>query len=461
MNDERLESLEVAEPAGEYGTLPRINKIKLTNYKFFFGEFELPVNGENILLYGENGSGKSSIYKALELLTKEKIEDLGKSRNIFSEDDDTIIEIGFSNGEELIINEDMEELPDYLDFLKPLSIFRPMLDYKRLLKVHYTEKGSTTRINLYNMFRQLLKDFPVDSDNVLSDIKDLSKYFAELEKTVNNKLLDDVNYLIHDYFEADIRIESFDYRIEINDDTGGAEPIVNMVIDFKDNPLEEYHSFLNEARLSALAVSIYFASIRCLFRALDGATLKILVLDDLLISLDMSNRLKLLNILIKEFSDFQIFFFTHDKNLFELYRNKMPWKKWELYLDDSEDIHKPILKINKSETERAKEYFAKKEYDSCALMLRKGFEKLMKSYLTLKEQLDKNCNELDLSGLVGRAISKSTGEQKEILEKLNSDRQHILNPLSHNDDRPVYSEELKQAMNDMEKLKDLLSKPES
>jgi len=60
-----------------------------------------------------------------------------------------------------------------------------------------------------------------------------------------------------------------------------------------------------------------------------------------------------------------------------------------------------------------------------------------------------------------KAISKSSGEQKNILEKLNSDRQHILNPLSHNDDRPIYSEELKQAMNDIEKLKDLLNKPAS
>jgi len=57
----------------------------------------------------------------------------------------------------------------------------------------------------------------------------------------------------------------------------------------------------------------------------------------------MSNRLKLLNILKEQFADFQIFFFTHDKELFELYKNKMSWKKYELYLDDSEDVQKPIL----------------------------------------------------------------------------------------------------------------------
>jgi len=109
-------------------------------YKFFYGEFNLPVDGENLLIYGENGSGKSSIYKALELLTKEKIENLGQSRNIFSESGDIEVEFGFTNGTEFTITEDTEVLPDYVDFLKALSVFKPMLDYKKLLRVHYVER---------------------------------------------------------------------------------------------------------------------------------------------------------------------------------------------------------------------------------------------------------------------------------------------------------------------------------
>jgi hypothetical protein len=205
-----------------------------------------------------------------------------------------------------------------------------------------------------------------------------------------------------------------------------------------------------------LAVSLYFAAIKTLLGTLKGESLKILVLDDLLISLDMSNRIKLLEILKTEFSDFQIFFFTHDKELFEIYKNKMPWEKYELYMDYTAEIPAAIIKKGSSETERAKEFYALKDYDCCALLLRKGFEKLLKSYLTPREQLDKNCNELDLAGLVGRAKSKSPGEAKTILEKLDSDRRHILNPLSHNDDRNIYAQEIKSAMNDLEKLKELL-----
>lgn len=117
-------------------------------------------------------------------------------------------------------------------------------------------------------------------------------------------------------------------------------------------------------------------------------------------------------------------------------------------------IQKAILKQDKSEIERAKEYYAKGEYEICALCLIKYFEKILKEYLTLK---DYNYEELGLSDLLGRAISKSSSENKTILKKLNSDWQHILNPLSHNDTRSVYSQELKSAMDDLEKLKGLLT----
>ena len=40
----------------------KIESLKVQNFKFFNEEFTLPVNCKNVLLYGENGSGKSSIY---------------------------------------------------------------------------------------------------------------------------------------------------------------------------------------------------------------------------------------------------------------------------------------------------------------------------------------------------------------------------------------------------------------
>ncbi len=46
--------------------MKRVTKFEINNYRAFFNQyaFELP-QGENLLVYGENGSGKSSLFKAL------------------------------------------------------------------------------------------------------------------------------------------------------------------------------------------------------------------------------------------------------------------------------------------------------------------------------------------------------------------------------------------------------------
>lgn len=45
--------------------MSKINKLTLSNFKFFGKEETIELNGNHLLLYGENGSGKSSIYWAL------------------------------------------------------------------------------------------------------------------------------------------------------------------------------------------------------------------------------------------------------------------------------------------------------------------------------------------------------------------------------------------------------------
>ncbi|MCK5522163.1 MAG: AAA family ATPase [Thiomargarita sp.] len=435
----------------------KISKIKLSNYKFFYGSFELPVNGKNLLVYGENGSGKSAIYKAIELLTKDNFTDLDKSLNIFADNEKVEIEFEFTNKPSLVITSDVKQKPKGYEFLNGLSIFSPLLDYKKLLKVHYSSNINGNNVNLYSMFRQLLKNYPINENQKLGDIaKNLTRYLDELKRVLENDFMNEVNNFLKKYFNSDVGITSFETTIELEEDSQKGIPCVFMNVDYKENEIEKYHTFLNEARLSALAISIYFVAIKKLLGTLQEESLKILVIDDLLISLDMNNRIKLFEILKNEFNDFQILFFTHEKELFELYKNKMDWEKYELYLDDNAYIPNVILKKGQSEIERAKVYYAKKEYDICAVLLRKSFENILKEYLTNKEQRDKNCNVLNLAGLVGKAISKSTGNNKVLLTKLNFDRKHILNPLSHDDERAIYSEELKSALLDLEKLKSLL-----
>ena len=99
----------------------KIDKIQLNNFRFFIDDEEnntFEPNTKGMLVYGENGSGKSSLYKAFELLAKPTLseEEFTKNINIFK-NDDTYLAFDFSNNETLRIDEDHLSLDSYFYFI--------------------------------------------------------------------------------------------------------------------------------------------------------------------------------------------------------------------------------------------------------------------------------------------------------------------------------------------------------
>lgn len=54
----------------------KIQTIEITNYKAFLGTYTINVGCKNLFVYGENGSGKSSLYYALKDFFQASMEDI-------------------------------------------------------------------------------------------------------------------------------------------------------------------------------------------------------------------------------------------------------------------------------------------------------------------------------------------------------------------------------------------------
>jgi len=477
----------------------KIDKIQLHNFRFFIDEEEhntFELNGQNMLLYGENGSGKSSLFKAFEFLAKQTLssKEFEQSINIFKQDN-TYLKFEFDNRETLKI--DKEHLNFESEFIKNFSLANPLLDYKKLLYINFSTNPDYKRINIYPVLEKLFENYPIDLDTqtVLKDITNPNEKLEKIKDIIDN-IKDDINLFLTQFtneFYIDKFIYTTDY-IPITKSLGLnniLEFVVNIDISFHDKKIKEYQNFLNEARLSALAISIYFAVIKHISSLDNEDSLKILVLDDVLISLDMSNRFNLIDIIKTEFSDFQIFFFTHDKGFFEILKDKMSWKAYEIYVDNEGEFEKPYLKTDQTYHEKAIEYFRKKEYEIASNFLRKEVEKQLYDYLGLKtldgmlstakikdnyKKLEKcfepliivlkgfdNCEHIPDDKKVEKCIEFAQKVKEALISlenifkednfhNINSIKDRILNPQSHYDNsKPLYKKELEDAIELIEK----------
>jgi len=495
-----------------------IKEIDIQNFKAFPTNEELVLNNKNLLLFGENGSGKSSIYWALytflqssekddkgvdkyfELYDPSREETFQSLLNVYSNqkslikltfEDNTTIELSKGNGTNTRIKQIIEA-----------NLASDFITYKLL----YNFYGSTHKNNLdiWNVFkRDVFPFFSYDGRNLDSHISDfyineakdpttgyyyrrdtflytryqnkIANFNTEVESLLG-KISNQANSFLKDYLDISNIEVLLSYSQKFAWDTGKSRNFTKPKIKFHikmlvDGAFKELHrpqSFLNEAKLSQLSFAIRMGA---LFTRLAQSNTKVLVLDDLLISLDMDNRNKIMDILLQpttlsgisnRFKDFQILFFTHDRGLHYFVKEKIKqhnqfdnWIFKEIYAGEYEDktigkkYPKPtLIDDDSSDLERAKKYLkTNKDYTASALYIRKALERIISDRLP-KELVYTLRGEQRGLNMLWTEFLKIYTIPKDRQELLNQSRLMILNPQAHYNflSLPVYYEELNKAI---------------
>ena len=475
----------------------KIKKIYLNHFRAFYGEYFFNFEEKNVLIYGENGSGKSSLYYALKTLinsshSKEKDrmkkcfikEESTFLGNIFAYNKTTkkgkVLDLGslslefiFDDNSQILLEElqENDELPKIDKKIQNTYLFNPFLHYKKILRVHSVQKIEAIS-NLFSLFETLLQGYPINNNTFLIDLKEKNykDYLNQLKKIIDKELKNKISYFL-EKFDLSIKVEDIIYSEELTSEKTIRKYELDII--YNSQKITNWSHFLNEGRLSSISISIYLATIQIIREKLNES-LDILVLDDLLLGLDMSNRMSIIKILNEDFKSFQIFFFTYDKALFEVFKRRIQtenWKIYELYNEEKELSHiqdelgnnliieKPItLESFKTYLEKAKKFLIQNEYDCCGIFLRKELEEICEQFLKENEKRDKNCKVLNLSKQLNQ-LGKKYSYLKETIQNIEKIRMEILNPSSHNDKiNPTFQHELKQAVDWIETLKKELKK---
>lgn len=511
----------------------KIKNIKLKNFKFFHGEVCFDLERQNTLIFGENGSGKSSLYWALYTFLQSVFKiDNGSIqkyfnprhdenlRNRFSSDtEDSYIKIVFEDGlgtitEKTISNRIVNtktgtliqqaiqgsELVNYKllakmhDFKNPFQIdLFPVMDKDILMFINFREQfvkydGSNGTTNAQDWWEYLKPGMMPRGKMHEQPYKTfqyaVSKFNEEL-KFYLDSIIESVNkYLekFHQSFSVSIEYIPCSYDAFENGSTTKRNhrtlrPRIYLHAKLNHSQLDDIkkkitrpHTFLNEAKLTAIALSIRFAM---LDQKIDSSHLpddtpKFLVLDDVLISLDMSNRERVLDIILKEFSNYQLIILTHDRNFYELLKHRIKktsnndWKYIEMFDCEKMGIPQPYIKNSDSYLEKAEKYFNEKEYEIAGNFLRKEAESFCKEFLPKKYQYTSEYNLHDLNGLIKQLIVFIKGAylDPKLFEELDNHRKFVFNPTSHDSyDVPKFNSEINDCLSTLKSLREIKNEP--
>ena len=390
----------------------RITKIELKGFRIFHGNYEIDLGkkGRNLLVYGENGSGKTSLYQALNLFFsfRKPLPDFKTEKNIFIDTDDNYVKISLGDGK------NPDQLFEWSEVSNPFAIpiiietskTKGFFDYKSLLETYFLQKDNDN----VDIFELLVKYLIANTENEITGI-----FFSEEWETIQElskgrmiqrnydhliQLLDDfrdglatkisdlntcANVILTE-FDDTITIDLLPPVISFNRDKKELCTAITLSVSYYKKRVEKHHLFLNESRLSAIALSVYLSSILLN----PPSQLKILVLDDVLIGLDMSNRLPLIEVLQKEFLDkgWQVILTTYDRIWYEILCQRLPDSKWaraEFYCRQTDKYDLPIYKNGVNWLEKAKEFIDQGEYKAAVIYVRTGFEHILKNYCDKKK----------------------------------------------------------------------------
>ena len=423
----------------------KIKTLSLTDFRAFPGPapttFDL--DGRNLLVYGENGSGKSSLFHALREFFRPSIQPIDQFKNRFTLGNGGVcsVDVVFSDGTNATWSgRTLRVVPAVKrDDLVGAALRSSALDYRAILDTNYLHNfdkkpyltaaddlaipKQPRRINLFRVaVDTLLGGYRVTSPggNVTqTTIRDLWMAVERQTKRIGespsatpkgvtsaclafnqglNTALQELNPFLQPMLDAmgytDLIVKNLSF--------GGLTATHNRLrnkryfdgqalwldVRFRTVSPDEPQNFLNEARLSAMGLAIYLAGRLALVQSAPPNALKLLVLDDVLIGLDQSNRIPVLDLLESQFNDWQIVLLTHDRLWFETARARAGlsggWNVVELFTNSEvEAAYRPTVASRESDVvedylNRATVHLGNSDWRASAVYARSAFEMWLK-----------------------------------------------------------------------------------
>lgn len=411
----------------------RLHHIAIRNFKAF-REFQLKLEGRHLLVYGANGAGKSSLYWALYTFLQSarkpkngiaKYFDPANQQNLLNlheqkEATPKSGEIALTLRDTATRNDATYRISqaDHGTFNQPAilkgDLASDFITYRFFFG--FSHFRNSEKFDLWPLFEKEILPFCVSTGgqipydiwqriksgnpnpynqpgvagtNAYDSFKNNMQQFANILPGIVDSISSEAQKFYDTHFAADDPATvTLKLAVTTQPSATGSNqqdfkftlPVVEFGVQLDGTTVTKPQSFLNEAKLTQLALSVRFAASLV---NLHESDVKLLVLDDLLVSLDMSNRMKVVDILLSDtFANYQKIILTHELGFFREFRrrigvNHVDWRFVRLQGDAAQNIE---ALNEKGDLEKAEDYLNGHDIEEAAMFLRKAAEDTAKRY---------------------------------------------------------------------------------
>ena len=411
----------------------RLHRVEIRNFKAF-REFVLDLEGRHLLVYGPNGSGKSSLYWALyTFLQSARKPTPGVAKYFDPADPQHLLNIYEQGGASPKAGEIALTLRDVAtknDTTYRIShtthgthqqpailkgdLASDFITYRFFFG--FSDFRNSEKFNVWPLFEKEILPFcvstggkvPLDSWLKIrsgkpnpynysgpagTDAYDTFHQNTAALATILPGIVDTISIEAQKFYDEHFAADDPDtvtLKVGVTtlpSSTGNNQdnfvftiPVIEFGIQIGGKKVTRPQAFLNEAKLTQLALSVRFAASLV---NLHESDLKLLVLDDLLVSLDMGNRMKVVEILLSEtFANYQKIILTHEFGFFREFRRKIGANHpdWCFLRLEGDAAGKIEARSEKTDIQKAEDYIHGHNLDEAALCLRKACEDTAKRF---------------------------------------------------------------------------------
>lgn len=297
-----------------------INKLYLKHFKAFKEPAELALDSKNVLIYGENGAGKSSLYQALKVIFHRK-------RIFDKEIKETTDAMSRASAEADVLRQYNYQLEPLVDFELKIDD----TDYKVFSSAGYD-------VNMISR-EDILATSEIDVVELLSKsivgIADTKQFVRDKKDTIEQL----INSFLKEYF----------YEKQLTVELTFRDP--RWLLTIKDSNRDtrgrnvKLTDYFNEAKLHTIKLLLLLTAV--LYNgAAERGDKRVLVLDDVISSMDAANRTFFVQLLKEYFGDYQKIILTHSISFFNMavyvftiiYGQKDDWRLYHVVERDGNSV---------------------------------------------------------------------------------------------------------------------------